>query len=281
MKQIKILLTFLVILLTAVIFLILEDVNWFQGEGHVSERESKVEDFVKYEEQEEDADDAVPEVAVSTDTCTPVEENEKRGSFSDKKEIGDEANSSSEEQRVHMSVKRADVMADKYISDLKTPNFNFKNLWEVERFLEDNRYTLDNASIYELGGRYKFYCRIAKIVAEPQEGDVEVLASLADDPMCTDAQRRVLLTLTSRMELNGETYIYGEDDYEDIDKQMYALSVRKWIERNYATKRYSKMKDLEFMAKSVFWDFIEKKYKDGPHVGFLLFLRTSQNQEGW
>ena len=273
MKQIKILLTFLVILLTAVIFLILEDVNWFQGEGHVSERESKVEDFVKYEEQEEDTDDAVPEVAVSADTCTPVEENENQDSFSAKRKIGDEVNSSSEEQRVRMSGKRADVIAD-----LKTPNFKFSDLWNVERFLEDNRYTLDNASIYELRGRYEFYCRIAKIVEEPQEGDVEVLASLADDPMCTDAQRKVLLSLTSQMELNGETYVYGEDDYEDTDKQMYALLVREWIERNYATKQYSKMTDLEYMAKSVFWDFYEKKYKDGPCVGFLLFLRTSQKE---
>ena len=263
----------------AVIFLILEDVNWFQGEGHVSEQESKVEDIVKYKEQEEDADDAVPEVAVSTDTCTPFEENEKRGSFSAKRKIGDEVNSSSEEQRVRMSGKRADVMADKYIADLKTPNFKFSDLWNVERFLEDNRYTLDNASIYELRGRYEFYCRIAKIVAEPQEGDVEVLASLADDPMCTDAQRKVLLSLTSQMELNGETYVYGEDDYEDTDKQqMYALLVREWIERNYATKQYSKMTDLEYMAKSVFWDFYEKKYKDDPCVGFLLFLRTSQKE---
>ena len=278
MKQIKILLTFLVILLTAVIFLILEDVNWFQGEGHVAERESKVEDFVKYEEQEEDTDDAVPEVAVSADTCTPVEENENQDSFSAKRKIGDEVNSSSEEQRVRMSGKRADVMADKYIADLKTPNFKFSDLWNVERFLEDNRYTLDNASIYELRGRYEFYCRIAKIVEEPQEGDVEVLASLADDPMCTDAQRKVLLSLTSQMELNGETYVYGEDDYEDTDKQMYALLVREWIERNYATKQYSKMTDLEYMAKSVFWDFYEKKYKDGPCVGFLLFLRTSQKE---
>jgi len=174
----------------------------------------------------------------------------------------DESNSELIEQKsgvvVNEDQAKEDAINNKavsYIAGLKGVEFQFKCLDKVRGFLQENKGKLDEATENELQFRYDFYRKIAEIVKVPEAEDIEKLESLASDRSCTDAQREVLLTLTSRMELNGETYVYGKDDYEDTDKKYLAVAVRNAIASNYKEKNCDKMSDLSFVAKSVFWDF--------------------------
>ena len=142
--------------------------------------------------------------------------------------------------------------ADDYIAELEGVAFEFNNLGQVRNFLQENKGRLDEATNNELQSRYDFYYKIAEIVKTREEEDIKQLETLTDDPMCTNAQREVLLTLTSRIKLNDKTYVYGEDDYSNNDTRKKAQIVRDRIRQNYINLSYPHINALKIGVEKAF-----------------------------